>query len=270
MPLDCGHETPARVLRGESLAFLTLNTGHGRNRAVNQVLVSAERTRENLDRIAGALDSVDADVVALQEADGPSWWSGGFSHVDYLRDRTDLDCSVLSSHSDSWLASYGTALLARAAMRESVSVKFPASPPTMAKGFIMSQIIWEAEHGPAPVTVVSVHLDFSRRSVRDRQVAILVSTLSGIDTPLVLMGDMNSRWGEERSHVRQLADGLELDAYDPASNSLGTYKSSAGKRLDWILVSRELEFVDYRVISETLSDHLPVFAVIKFRSTEES
>ena len=38
-----------------SLKLLTLNVSHGRNTAVNQLLVGKERTYENLDRIAELL-----------------------------------------------------------------------------------------------------------------------------------------------------------------------------------------------------------------------
>ena len=126
----------------------------------------------------------------------------------------------------------------------------------------MAQFDWDAGDGPVPVTVVSVHLDFSRKSVRDEQVAILIETLRDIDTPVVLMGDINSRWEQKRSHVQQLVDGLGLLAYEPRSDSLGTYKKTDGKRLDWILVSRDLRFVDYRVLPDTLSDHLAVYAEV--------
>lgn len=38
---------------------------------------------------------------------------------------------------------------------------------------------------------------------------------------------------------------LGLAAYDTNATDLGTYKSLDGKRLDWILISSQLEFVEY-------------------------
>ena len=265
---SCGDSAPQLVLRKESLSFLTLNASHGRNSSFNQMMVSTKQTYENLDKIARVLNAADADVVALQEADGESLWSGSFSHVEYLRENTRLNCSLLGRHSDSWLASYGTALLSRASLKESASIKFPATPPTTTKGFVVSEIYWDAGAGAVPVTVVSVHLDFSRKYIRDRQVAILIETLRDIETPIVLMGDMNSDWDQKRSHVQQLADGLDLIVYDPESETLGTYKGAAGKRLDWILVSRDLQFAEYRVLPDKLSDHLAVYAQIRVRPAE--
>ena len=63
-------------------------------------------------------------------------------------------------------------------------------------------------------------------------------------------------------------DGLDLIAYDPHSDALGTYKKTDGRRLDWILVSRDLQFVEYRVLPDKLSDHLAVFAEVRVRPAE--
>ena len=245
------------------MAFLTLNLGHGRNTSWNQVLVSKERTYENLDKVASLLKESGADVVALQEADAPSRWSGRFHHVEYLRNRAGYECFLAGDHASSWLYTYGTALLSRTEMQRSESIVFPSSPPTLNKGFVVTTVHWDDGLSVVPVTLASIHLDFSRKSVRDQQVAILVEALRNVHTPVVLMGDINSRWDQERSHVRQLAEGLDLIAYDPESDILGTYKTPDGKRLDWILASKDLEFVEYRVLPDKVSDHFAVYAEVR-------
>lgn len=261
--LEGSCQVPETLVQGSTMSLLTLNLGHGRNTAWHQVFVSTERTYENLDRIAALLIETGADVVALQEADAPSRWSGRFHHVEYLRGRSSYECSLSGHHASSWLYTYGTALLSRAQMHRSESIVFPSSPPTLNKGFVVTTVYWDNGHSVVPVTLVSVHLDFSRKSVRDKQAAILIATLRTVDTPVVMMGDINSGWDQQRSHVRQLAEGLELLAYDPGSDTLGTYKKPDGKRLDWILASKDLEFVDYRVLPDQLSDHLAVYAEVR-------
>lgn len=262
MVSSCGSNHAAPSVDSETLSFLTLNAGHGRKSTWNQMFVNTERTYENLDHIAVLLDETAADVVALQEADAPSRWSGKIDHVLYLRDNTNYNCSLLGEHAQTWLYSFGTALLTHTMMRDAISVTFPASPPTTTKGFVMATVHWDYGEGPVPVTVVSVHLDFSRKSVRDAQVAILIDALRDLSTPIVLMGDLNSQWDQKRSHVRHLSDELGLMAFEPESTTLGTYRGSEGKRLDWILASEDIEFIDYRVLSERVSDHLAVYAKI--------
>ena len=244
---------------------LSLNVSHGRGTAWNQLFVRKKRHYDNLDLIARLIRDSGADVAALQEADAPSRWSGRFDHVHYLLEQSGLSCSVHGRHAENWLYSYGTAILQRVHPTDASERTFQPSPPTTDKGFVSSEFNWIVAERQLLLTVVSVHLDFSRKSVRDAQVAEMVEALSVVEGPLVVMGDLNSEWAEQRSHVRALVDGLGLIAYEPESAALGTYKSSDGKRLDWILISSHLEFVDYEVLPDIVSDHRAVYAEIGYR-----
>ena len=95
------------------LRVATLNLAHGRKDSLNQLLVSRNGVEENLAETAELLSKVGADVVALQEADGPSRWSGGFDHVERLAHEAGYPWYFRSSHARTWLFDYGTALLSR-------------------------------------------------------------------------------------------------------------------------------------------------------------
>ena len=77
-------ERAARLHVADTLKVMSLNLAHGRKDSINQFLVSGEQTRQNLDDIAEVLKQRDIDVLAVQEADAPSRWSGGFDHVAEL------------------------------------------------------------------------------------------------------------------------------------------------------------------------------------------
>lgn len=233
------------------------------------MLVSRQQTYDNLDAIANLLDEIDSDIVALQEADAASRWSGKFDHVEYLLSQTGYSCFVHGSHKDSWIAAFGTALLSRVALHESASIPFAPSPPTNTKGFVRSSVYWQAHGRTIPLTVVSVHLDFSRKSVRESQISQLVAELSIVDSPLIILGDFNSEWSDKYSSVRALADALKLDTYLADEPDLGTYKEMAGKRLDWILISQSLDFIDHKVMPHVVSDHLAVYAEVGLREGEQ-
>jgi hypothetical protein len=64
----------------------------------------------------------------------------------------------------------------------------------------------------------------------------------------------------KRPHVQQLAEGLDLTAYESQNDLLGTYKKTDGRRVDWILVSGNLTFSRYEVLPDIVSDHLAVYA----------
>ena len=266
----CLSDAAPETLPPGALKVLSLNVGHGRHRALNQLLVKKERVYENLDKVAQLLERNALDIVALQESDAASRWSGSFDHVAYLAEKSGMQCRVHGLHSQTWISSYGTALLSRSKPASSDSIRFERSWPSKQKGFVTASFDWPAGGDGNVITFVSVHLDFLRASVRDQQVGALVDHLSEIDGPVVLMGDINSQWEESASHVRTLAEKLGLHAHAPESRELGTYKDASGKRFDWILVSGELEFRDYRNLSDVVSDHLAVYAEIALRQSTTS
>ena len=111
--------------------------------------------------------------------------------------------------------------------------------------------------------VVSVHLDFARAGVRRAQATELAATLRERSRPLIVMGDFNSTWNAEDDAVRMLANSLALKAWNP-EESLATFPAR-GTRIDWILISDELEFRSHGVLPEVLSDHRAVLAEIVVR-----
>lgn len=248
-----------------TVKLVTLNIAHGRGDSWNQMLVSSAQIKNNLDNVATLLNDLDSDVVALQEADAASNWSGKFDHVEYLTDNTSYLCVLHGRHKNSSIATFGTALLSKSALSNSQSVQFEPSPPTNPKGFVRSTLQWQSNGKSIPLTVVSVHLDFSRKSVRDSQIRELTENLSDINSPLVIMGDLNSEWSDKRSSVKSLAEALDLSVYTADASGLGTYKKPSGKRLDWYLISKHLVFTDYKVIEHPVSDHLAVYASVALR-----
>jgi endonuclease/exonuclease/phosphatase family metal-dependent hydrolase len=259
-------ETPRLAISKPTLKVLMLNLAHGRKDGLNQLLKSEAAIRRNLEEIATVLDKHSADVVALQEADAPSLWSGGFDHVALLAEQAGYPFYESSNQANSWFFSYGTALLSRVALSGVVHHTFRPSPPTMNKGYTLAQLIWKRDSGePVAVDVVSVHLDFSRKSVREQQSAELAQALAVRGNPLIVMGDFNSDWSADEQVVRALAERAELHVYRPDADDLSTYSGS--KRYDWILISRHLEFVSLEVLPEILSDHSAVMAEIRMRTS---
>ena len=250
------------VPAGGVLRVATLNLAHGRKDAALQMFLSADTIRENLADVAAALRRYRPSVVALQEADAPSWWSGGFDHVDYLAREAGYAWRLHAHNVDGWFSTFGTALLSQLPLFDALEHTFAASPPTLSKGLVLASIRWPvAGDETRVIDVVSVHLDFSRRSVREAQIGELRALLAERKNPTILMGDFNSEWFKEASVIRALANGSRFRVHAPEAVGYDTYKQ---KRLDWILITRELEFVDYRVIGEVLSDHRLLLAGIRF------
>jgi endonuclease/exonuclease/phosphatase family metal-dependent hydrolase len=268
LPVNHSESGAAHPPASDTLKTVTLNLAHGRKDSMNQWLVGEEKVRSNLDDIAKFLRRSNADLVALQEADKPSRWSGGFDHVAYLAEQAGYKYYVHAEHAQLWMGNYGTAVLSRWPITEAMGLTYPDSPPTASKGFTLAQIEWHnPKLGTAPVTldVISVHLDFSRKSVRLQQIDELAEVMEKRAGPIILMGDFNSEWLAEEYLVENTRETSRLHVYEPASENLSTYKA---QRLDWIMLSRRLGFTRYRVEPELLSDHMAVVAEIHWKETQ--
>jgi len=259
-----------QVVRGP-LRVLTLNLAHGRKDSLNQMLLGRPAFERNLAEAAELLRYSGADVVALQEADGPSLWSGSFDHVAFLAAQADYPWYSRAGHARTWLFDYGTALLSRVPFTDRLDHAFRPSPPSMTKGLTLGQIAWhpDGRAGPVYVDIVSVHLDFSRDSVRRQQIAETTATLSDRTHAMIVLGDFNSDWSGNESVVTGLARRCGMQAYQPLADHLGTYRSS-GSRLDWVLISDDLEFLHHEVLPHVVSDHHAVMAVIGLRDMNDT
>jgi endonuclease/exonuclease/phosphatase family metal-dependent hydrolase len=249
------------VLTTNTITVATLNVAHGRKDGINQILQSGDRARRNLVEVADLLSRINADVVALQEADGPSRWSGNFNHVTVVGEAAKYPHQVHGLHAKRRLYEFGTAVLSRTAFSTSFTHDFEPTPPTTTKGFSVGSIEWnpsDALEEPLLIHAVSVHLDFSRSDVREAQVRELEALLKTMSGPLIVMGDFNADAEDDDSPVRHLVDRLHLRLYESDSEDLSTYGSS--DRLDWILISPELEFVRHVTWPDVVSDHQAVAA----------
>ena len=257
--------TGAMRFSSPTLELLTLNIAHGRKDSFNQLLVPNDTIVENLDDIAELLKKVDADVVALQEADGPSTWSGYFNHVSYLAHMAEYPWDIYSAHVNGKRINYGTALLSKVPFKDTLSHDFPKSPPTLRKGFTLGEIEWQPDKKkPAiNVDVLSVHLDFSRKKVREQQISDILRVLDSRSNPVIILGDFNSNWQTTDSVIRVLAKCSNAQVFEPHSINHGTYKH--GKhRLDWALLSEDLKFKQYQVLPDIVSDHSAILVEVSY------
>lgn len=248
------------------LRVMTLNMAHGRKTAFSQIFLSWQEIHANLMDIGSILKLRDADIVALQEADGPSWWSGNFDHVALLAQTAGYPWFARAGYMDALALDYGAALLARRPFAETRAHRFKKRFLLPPKGFLLGRFGWYPQHvtrgKPLFIDIVSVHLDFSRPAVRSRQIAEMRTVLADRHNPLIILGDFNSDWLADVSVVRELTRQSGLQVYRPDAVDLKTY---GDRRLDWILISADLEFLMYAVVPDILSDHLGVTAVIGFK-----
>ncbi len=242
------------------LKVMTLNLAHGRKHKAARFFKKAATVERNLDDVASVLRRERPHIVALREADRPSVWSGRFDHVAYLAESAGYAFSIHGEHVKGPGLSYGTALLSLSRLDNAISVAFEPSWPTFTKGLVAGTVK-AGGRTARPVDVISVHLDFSRDSVRGDQLSEMADRLSSRERPLIVMGDFNCDWDDGDAMLAAFAKRLGLKTDCPLAAGLGTH-SFLEKRIDWILVSEELEIVSYRRLPDLLSDHSAVVAEI--------
>ena len=217
--------------------------------------VGMDRKR-NPERILDVLREIDADIIALQEADrrfGQRETCLPFAKIDAETPWKHVPWGV-RPNGIGW---HGNAILVRDSMhiRRGEPLDLPTLEP---RGAVCCEI--ETEQGL--VRVIGVHLDLSGLW-RRRQIRRILAYLEGEPRhiPTVIMGDFN-QWSQRGAlsefafhHHRIIKTPKSFHSARPLAN------------LDRIIISHDIEASDYGVhiskLSRQASDHLPIWAELK-------
>lgn len=206
-------------------------------------------------RIMAILGELNADVVALQEADRRIGRRESVLPLQGLEDYTPYRPVALNHRPDS-LGWHGNALLVRRtiAVTEAAIVPLPTLEP---RGAVRADLIL----GGQRLRVFGMHLDLSglRRRQQLRTVLAHLARCDGA-CPTVIMGDCNE-WG-----VR----GGALAEFHAPWRILPTGRSFPSRRpvamLDRIVISPEWQLdscgVHHSALAARGSDHLPIWAAL--------
>jgi len=141
--------------------------------------------RRDPDRIINVLREIDADVIALQEADRRFGERASVIPRQLLDDHTPWMPVALNQRADS-IGWHGNALLVRRGIevREAGIVPLPTLEP---RGAVRADLV----AGGRRVRVVGMHLDLSGLRRRQQVRTVLAHVGEGEACPAVLMGDFN-------------------------------------------------------------------------------
>jgi endonuclease/exonuclease/phosphatase family metal-dependent hydrolase len=212
--------------------------------------------RRRPERILEVLEELNADIVALQEADRRF----GMRHAvlpDWMLESHGQWRAVILAARPESMGWHGNALLVRRDMRvlSADALHLPCLEP---RGAVSALV----QAGDTMVRVVGMHLDLSGLW-RRRQAGAILHHLAQEEnrhpaSGTVLMGDMN-QWRERRGPLRDFHGTM---AEVPCGPSFHARRPVAS--LDRILHAGQLDLVDCGVhtsaLARTASDHLPVWA----------
>jgi len=245
---DCPDDGCIRLLSFNiQVGINTQRYHHYLTRSWQHLLPHAGRAG-NLQRIGALLG--DYDLVALQEADGGSLRSGYINQVEHLAHLGAFPYWYQQLNRNlGHLAQHSNGVLSR--LRPSAMEDHPLPGPP-GRGAILLRL----GEGPDAIAVVIMHLALGART-RTRQLAY-IRELIGSYRHQILMGDMNTH----ASDLLQYSPLRDLGLIAP--QIAATFPSWRPQRcLDHILLSPELQLERCEVLSQPISDHLPVAVQIR-------
>lgn len=212
--------------------------------------------RRSPERVLDVLREIDADVIALQEADRRFGTRAAVMSAHLLDEHSDWKAVPLAlrASSSGW---HGNAILVRksADVLACEALHLPALEP---RGAAMCTVTL-AGH---TLRVIGMHLDLSGLWRRRQAGAILRKLDDAEDKhPAVLMGDLNE-WSAGRGCLQDFARDFAFAETGPSFHARRPVA-----RLDRIMASRELRIVEAGVhasaAARKASDHLPIWAVLE-------
>jgi endonuclease/exonuclease/phosphatase family metal-dependent hydrolase len=212
--------------------------------------------RRRPERTLDVLNELDADVVALQEADRRFGSRASALPFHLIEERSDYKPVPLDTRAGS-IGWHGNALLVKKAV-EIVDRELVHLPSLEPRGAVLADL---KVNGGA-LRVVGMHLDLSGLWRRQQAHAILahLAARDG-DPPTVLMGDLNE-WSVRGGCLRDFAT---RHVFADCGRSFHARRPIA--QLDRIMVSPDLEVVasgaHHSATARKASDHLPIWAELK-------
>jgi endonuclease/exonuclease/phosphatase family metal-dependent hydrolase len=213
--------------------------------------------RRNPERAASVIADLDADILALQEADRRFRTRAGVLDLDALRDTTGLTPVPVpertGTHAHGW---HGNLLLTRAAEVQNVrTLRLSGIEP---RGAVIADLL----HAGRPLRIIAVHMGLLRRA-RVMQAAELAEEVADDDRPTLLLGDLNT-W----RHGATSALAPLYDRFAHAAHGASYPAPLPLVALDRIFISTLPRAVEVSVHDKAparrASDHLPVVARIRF------
>ena len=246
--------------------IVTFNIAHARGLSLFQGLHGRRRFQRNLRKIAHLFDELKPDIVALQEIDENSRWSGSFDHLDYLNAFADFPHAVFgvnNRRAGGYQLNYGNAILSRHPIVASENVTF-GTHKIGGKGFLFAEI--DARGHLLPV--VNLHLHYGSRVRRFRQIDQLMEYLNTKRehhrlqwaTGPILCGDLNNP-SHRLDATASLFQYFSLQGHYTLHPPQGvrTFPAPWPRRaLDFIFLPPDCRVLHCQVVRCNLSDHRPV------------
>ena len=211
--------------------------------------------RRRPERTIEVLNELDADIIALQEADRRFGSRSSALPLHLLEEHSDYRPVPLDTRANS-LGWHGNALLVKKGVEvlDCATLHLPSLEP---RGAVLADLKIEG----LELRVIGMHLDLSGLWRRRQAHAILahLEQQPG-DPPAILMGDLNE-WSASGGCLRDFGHHLQF-----ADSGRSFHVRRPIARLDRIMINKKLRFLEsgvhHSAAARKASDHWPIWANI--------
>ncbi|MBM4230680.1 MAG: endonuclease [Gammaproteobacteria bacterium] len=218
-------------------------------------------SRRVLDDITHFIRREDPDLVGLIEVDTGSVRSGLINQAEYIAQHlghyTAYECKYGAASINNQLPivrKQGNAILAAPRVTNERFHYFPTG---------IKRLVIEMELDEVCIFLVHLSIKYRHRQEQLRHLHDLILTTQ---KPVVVAGDFNTFSGTNELFLFMRATGLR------SANTLGMPSFPARiprAELDFVLVSREIEVLDFRIPDVRFSDHRPIVCDFRVLSAAE-
>lgn len=207
----------------------------------------------DLERTATTLESLGADIIALQEVDDQARRSGGIDQASWLADRLDMHAAY-GAFMDFQGGRYGLAILSRRPIQSYETWRLPdGHEPRVA---LATRIL---TNSGKVITAIAVHFDWVKDDgFRYEQARETIRQTEALETPWIVFGDFNDVPG---SRTMNAFKQVGRDATKP-SDSAATFPANQPTiEIDYIIAGPPSAWVPtsaWVIPESSASDHRPV------------
>lgn len=221
----------------------------------------------NIAQVAALIDSLDADIVMLQEVDRRTTRAGGADHFAELENLTGMHAAFGKSL-DYQGGDYGIAVLSRWPIDSATTVQLKVEPPQERSGVsheprVGLHAVVRAPFGP--LHVLNTHIDAGGPGTYRKQevVGLLARIRNAVPEtdPIVFGGDLNARPNTDEIGAVSLA---LADAFAVCGEGPGeTFPAHLpDRRIDYVFF-RQARCLHARVPETRASDHRPLLVTLE-------
>lgn len=210
----------------------------------------------NLPRIAEVINSLNPDIVALQEVDNNVPRSGNVDQAAKLAEWTGMNVTF-GKAIDLTGGEYGMALLSRYAIAYSEVNLLPIIDGDEQRIVLTAKI--EPENGLPEFTFSGTHLEWIPKSIQAAQVNMIIEHY-GTASPYIMAGDLNAT--PETVTIK-----IFTSKWTDATAGLTDWTHEEDGKIDYIMYGNKNQWrkVSSQVIKEDVaSDHRPVLTVLEW------